>query len=448
MNFMIFPAKLRLICVSLWGIWMGITFSVFAQDNAHPDSAKLSVKSIIPDSFPEVVLILNGDRQIQTDTAFIQVYENDKKVNDIQFESNRLNHKLKVAILFDCSEKMESESEEDYSASMSYGKEGIKAFMGSLKFPGDSIIMVNYAATISNTDLNDNLTVMEMILGSLEPEKEGRVFYDALQLGIEALNPYSGRKIIVAMARGEDQGSETPLETITQSADILDIPLYIIGVGEIDKNHFEKVARKTGGDFFYAESPEELEDIYLNLSSYLQEVYELTYTSPNANIKSGDRRSVKIVFDQGEEKFSLNTSFRIPIIENPRTVDDIPVVPETGKSYLGMILALIFLILAGVGLVWWKRRSDAIGLIVPAITEVALNPKKPELKAWVNIPQRDRPARFTIFSASGVPKKDFVFSGSKRRVKVDISSLEDGVYFCVLSNGGLDSERKEIVIDR
>ena len=439
MSFMIFPKNLQVIYIFiLVGILMGIGKSSMAQDNLSEDSTRLLIKSVIPDSFPEVVLVLKGEHQLNTNKDAIEVYENDVKINEIQFEGDRLNHQLKVAILFDCSEAVKNE--------LDYAKNGASKFMKSLKYPGDSLILVNYGADVSNTDLNDNVEVMEMIMGSLESQEE-RVLYDALQVGIEALLPHSGRKIIVALVGGKDNGSETPLQTILQSADILDIPLYLIGLGEVNKEVLTKMAKTTGGEFLYAESPEDIEGIYTQISENLQEVYELTYLSPDTEIKPGDRRTIKVVINQGEEEISTKTSFRIPVIENEQPIEDYPIAVQTKKNYLGVIIAVIVLAFIFVGIVWWRRQKDAIGLIVPAITEIVQNPKKPEIRARVNIPLKDRPARFTIYSSSGVPIKDFVFSGGKRKVKIDISSLSDGIYYCVLSNGGLDSERKEMLIE-
>ena len=463
MNFVFTATKSLHKNLLIWGllvlVWPGI---LSAQDAVMPD---FKIKSVIADSFPEVVMVLKGERSVNPDPELISLFEDDKEVEVLSFKNDRENHTLKVAILFDCSETMLAGPEEmsslrvegkeltsihedgaDNTPRLSYAKDGVIEFMHSLKFPGDSMILVNYASDVSNTDLNDNLEVMEMILGSLEPEN-GRVFYDALQLGIEALLPHNGRKIVVALVAGKDNGSDTPLETILQSSDILDIPIYIIGVGEVDEDHMQKIAKKTGGSFNYARSAEELEQIFLELSKDLQEVYELKYRSPVIDPKINNRRSIRVYFEEGsQDEFSLKNSYRIPIIDKEGISSNIPSTPKE-RNYLGMIAGVLVCLLLLGGFIWWKRKTGDAGLIVPAITQMIIHPKRPELKANVNIPLRDRPARFTIYSGSGSPIRDFVFSGGKRKVKVDISGLDDGIYYCVLSNGGLDSEKKELIID-
>ena len=79
-------------------------------------------------------------------------------------------------------------------------------------------------------------------------------------------------------------------------------------------------------------------------------------------------------------------------------------------------------------------------------TGLSFDKKKGKIRANINVPERKKPAKFTLHNPSGTPIKDQVVSGTKRSLVMDVSDLRDGVYLCTLSNAGMTSEAREVVL--
>jgi small nuclear ribonucleoprotein (snRNP)-like protein len=75
----------------------------------------------------------------------------------------------------------------------------------------------------------------------------------------------------------------------------MDIPVYVVGLGDVNRAMLSQIATETGGQFFYANSAKSLHAIYEKISEKLQSFYDLVYLSPNLSKGSWDR-SLEISF--------------------------------------------------------------------------------------------------------------------------------------------------------
>jgi hypothetical protein len=147
-------------------------------------------------------------------------------------------------------------------------------------------------------------------IGRIRPDG-GTAIYDSVIAGVEALKGAEGRRALLLLTDGQDCrgpnscpdrfGSDHSLQEAIDAASRAGQPLYVIGLGErgsadedgIDEAVLERLARETGGAYFYAPSADQLADLYRSLSSGIQQEYALTYRSPRPHY-DGTRRDIQV----------------------------------------------------------------------------------------------------------------------------------------------------------
>ncbi len=146
----------------------------------------------------------------------------------------------------------------------------------------------------------------------------GTLLYDAVFLGCdEIMRKQSGRKALILLSDGEDQGSKKTLFGGIESAQRSDTLVYTIlfsdpnydirgfgprmgrrgGMGyprpggerPDGKKVMEQIARETGGRFFEVSHSRPIEKIFAAIEEDLRNQYSIGYT-PDANAVSGFRR--------------------------------------------------------------------------------------------------------------------------------------------------------------
>lgn len=432
---------------------LGLSLNAQIEGNAYTrDDLEPGVSAVLSDDFPEVTVIIEGNSILWQDLNpedFI-LTENGQPIVPTDFSQGRNNHQIKMALLFDRSGIMGNRVNEE-KTTLDYASEAMSLMMRSMESPNDSFILVNFATGIDNSDLNNNVEVLEMILAGQEAEGE-RAIYDALQTGLETLLPHNGRKIIVAIVGGDDSASDTPPGTVTLTANILKIPIHIIAFEEVSDTNLEEICKNSGGSYTRISSPFQLDAAISDLSERIQRVGELTYISPDSVKINSRKRSVNIEFtpvDFPTQK--LNTSYKLTSPDSDkagnRENDEGNPLPSERKSPLVMTIAIIISLGLVTGFIYWRNRRNDPDQVVPAITQIDQgNPGNRIIRVFVNVPMRNHPVKFTIYSSSGAPILSQIYPGTKKKLTVDIHQLQVGVYSCSITNCGIESEKKEFVV--
>jgi VWFA-related protein len=139
----------------------------------------------------------------------------------------------------------------------------------------------------------------------------GTALYDSLIDGVDALANAGGRRALLLLTDGRDcqdseicpssYGSQHTLDEAIAYANAHAQPVYVVGLGQrgaderegIDEAALQRIAKETGGEYFYAPSAGELATLYRTLSSGIQQEYSLTYTSPRP-FYDGTRRDIQV----------------------------------------------------------------------------------------------------------------------------------------------------------
>jgi len=107
------------------------------------------------------------------------------------------------------------------------------------------------------------------------------VLYDALHASYRKLRAIAGRKAIVLLSDGMDQGSQLSRERIVEEARSSNVLLYAVGIGSADKKFLKELAEVTGGRAYFADKASELAGIYEQIALELKSQYVLTYATAN-----------------------------------------------------------------------------------------------------------------------------------------------------------------------
>jgi VWFA-related protein len=121
----------------------------------------------------------------------------------------------------------------------------------------------------------------------------GTLLYDAVFLAAhDKLSTEAGRKVIVILTDGEDQGSQETVKTATEAAQKANVIVYVIliadrgfygGFGYSGDREMERMATDTGGRVInVGNNGRKLEDAFAQIQDELRTQYLLSYTPTNS----------------------------------------------------------------------------------------------------------------------------------------------------------------------
>jgi VWFA-related protein len=138
-------------------------------------------------------------------------------------------------------------------------------------------------------------------------QPRGTVLYDAIYLAAtEKLRSEVGRKVIVVITDGVDQGSRMTRNQAIEAAQKADAVIYSIdyfdpraygygpfGGGGGGESELRKMSDETGGHVFKVDRSHSLEQIFRELQEEMRSQYSIGYTSLN-DVKDGSYRHLEI----------------------------------------------------------------------------------------------------------------------------------------------------------
>src|SRR5579862_2663415 len=129
-------------------------------------------------------------------------------------------------------------------------------------------------------------------------QPRGTVLYDAVYLAAnEKLRAEVGRKVIVLITDGIDQGSKLKIEEAIEAAQKSDVVIYSIdyadpsaygpfSFGSVSDFALQRMSGETGGRVFKVDRKHTLEDVFKQLQDEMRSQYAIAYTSTNP-VKDG-----------------------------------------------------------------------------------------------------------------------------------------------------------------
>lgn len=192
---------------------------------------------------------------------------------------------------------------------LSGAKRAAQAFVEQMR-PGDRTALIAFSdePELIQGFTNDT-AVLERAIRRIRADGS-TALYDSMIAGIHQLENQQGRKALLLLTDGRDMistqdpspASRATIEEAIEFANFKGIAVQVIGLGErgtrdtfrgIDERVLERIAKETGGEYFYTPRASELATLYQQLSQGMHEEYVISYQSPRPYY-DGTRRDIQV----------------------------------------------------------------------------------------------------------------------------------------------------------
>jgi len=183
-----------------------------------------------------------------------------------------------------------------------------------LMFGEESELLQDYTNSIRLLNEGLNQLRLSAPVGGLGPgpvptvgQPRGTVLYDAVYLAsAEKLKEEVGRKVIVVITDGVDEGSKLPIEEAVEAAQKSDAVIYSIlyedrgfyrgfgiNFGGGGEAALHKMSDATGGHVFRVDSRHPLDEVFKELQEEMRTQYAIGYT-PTNDVRDGSYRKLEV----------------------------------------------------------------------------------------------------------------------------------------------------------
>jgi VWFA-related protein len=211
-------------------------------------------------------------------------------------------------------------------------QQAASAFLARILRPTDSAFLISFDVTVDLltdwTSNPDNLTKAldaarinsssgNFANGTLPSitKPKGTLLYDAVYLASnDKLRKESGRKAIVLLTDGQDEGSEEKLESAIESAQKADAVVYVLLISDAgiystlsfsSDSAMRKLVEATGGEVFpIGKNGKKLAAAFDTIESQLRTEYQATYTPSNAML-DGSYRHIRVACRQNGQPLKV-----------------------------------------------------------------------------------------------------------------------------------------------
>src|SRR5215210_1969022 len=182
----------------------------------------------------------------------------------------------------------------DASASMEKSLEAAQA--AALQFLQGTVRPKDRAAVITFNDhpslavkFTRDITTLAGGLAGLKAER-GTALYDSLVFSFYCFNGLKGRRAILLLSDGKDEGSRFTWEETLEFARRAGVTVYAIGLGgDVEKKKLARLSEETGGRSFFPRDAGELTAIYATIQEELRSQYLIAYQSATTRNDPGFR---------------------------------------------------------------------------------------------------------------------------------------------------------------
>jgi VWFA-related protein len=204
---------------------------------------------------------------------------------------------LAIVLLKDVSTSLEEIGLRDATAALQTSIDQMKS--------GDMAALLHFSDTVSVVqDFCTDVSALKRAAQREPAYRGGTALFDALLFATDLCKRQENRflKAVIAFTDGMDTGSQTSPQAVIHAAKKASIPLFLIGVGNVDEATLRAVAEKSGGLYFSASETKALEQIYKMLSGVLNYTYLISYPTQAKTVEAVEVE-VTAKYTQGKERF-------------------------------------------------------------------------------------------------------------------------------------------------
>lgn len=145
---------------------------------------------------------------------------------------------------------------------------------------------------------------------------KGTLLYDAIYVASnEVLSTQVGRKAMVVLTDGVDEGSRMKLQDAIQAAQKADTICYVLVISDPqygnDFRDMNQLAEQTGGRAISVNRPDKIGEAFTQISNELRSQYSIGYTSDNEK-RDGGLRKIEIKPKASEYKVQARKGYYAP----------------------------------------------------------------------------------------------------------------------------------------
>jgi len=242
-------------------------------------------------------------------------------------------------------------------------REAAKKLLAGLT-PVDRVALITFGAKVERPEgLTADYEAIRTRLARLIPTRRETVLYDALCDAVNVLSVIpSGRKAVVVVSDGKDEGSRVRPEDCIQLASQNRVPIFSLIVGppaaqRAARTGLGRISRLSGGIDFYRDGSPSVQEAPSIILRELKSQYLLSFTHP------------RIRQDGREHRLTVESRpWNLSIGEARATVGFIVPSRPGGWTPLGITGVLVVLLALAAGGVIWLRRPKRRELL-PSIEE-------------------------------------------------------------------------------
>lgn len=300
----------------------------------------IEVAEVRTDNYPRVIIrfTVNGaDGLPVTDLkpGQLEVFENGVQQGQVDFYSLRESSPdLWLSLVMDVSGSMNDDNK------LAQAQAAAKAFVGRLR-PRDRTSIVTFSdKVVLQQQPTGDVNALRRAIDGLQAKGPTRM-NDGLARGIAELQRarQGARRAAILLSDGEDTDSQAELAPVVRTAAQEGIPIYTIGLGaDARADVLRGIAAETGGRFYAAPQPSDLDLVFRLLSGQLSGQYEAWWQStteaPAGASVEGQVRVVRAGMAPQEAPFSyIMPAFRRPSqAESSLPVGELREVPRTPRA--------------------------------------------------------------------------------------------------------------------
>jgi tight adherence protein C len=345
-----------------------LALAVSATSAALAD-AVLDIVEVRADGFPRVVLRLS--LALEDDMTAGELTAQDFRVvedGEVQpsAELFRIRNSAVPASVIMAIDTSGSMNEQDR---LPQARAAARAFLAQMR-PRDQVGLITFGSdvTVRQAPTSDRQLLLRAING-LAPAGDTRL-YDALVRGAgQAGSASGGTRAVVVLTDGQDTQSSSDVDQAIRAATRLSIPIYTIGLGaEVQGDVLQRIAQETGGRYYHAPRPEDLERVFRLVSRQLSSQYDLFWQS-RAQGQPGREVPIQVSLTTPSGTVAeAQATYRLPRVGRPSvgpaTVSGgaLTFLPEVPPPNNALLLAAGILAGLAVTLVY-------VGIALPAVSQ-------------------------------------------------------------------------------
>jgi VWFA-related protein len=257
------------VAVTLSGLGRGLNVSINRIDKDTCPTQKLKLLISVADKTGSAVLGLQGNNFV--------LFEDGQLITPFVLTIPPLQLPVSVGLVLDYSSSMIPFTTDLEAAAIS--------FLDQLDFPNDEAEIIKFARNIYVTQaFTTNKPLLVSAVNSVFPDvRSGTSFYDAVWQSIDNTAARTNSRLaVIAVSDGDDQQSTNTLDELIAHAVEKGVPVFTIGIGTVNAEQMQRLARETGGQYFLAPASSDLQAVYLQISQILSNQYLIEYTTPSS----------------------------------------------------------------------------------------------------------------------------------------------------------------------